>query len=397
MKIRMQIAGLYALKFLTAFGLAQAVWVALLAQRGFSLTQIGAAEGFFHLVSFLCEVPSGMAADLLGRRRTLTAACLVRALGALYMASTGGFAGVLCAMGLNAFSYNLLSGTREAITYDSLLQANRAGEYEKVAARQSGIYRTTAALCALSTPLTALIGWRCAYLADGAAALLAAGSTVLLKEPVSGDGAPGGGEPRVWRRLRLQRHIAQSIGFLRQNPLAACKMLADGATGCCAALGVMLLQQHMAQLGLGTGGLGFPLLLISMCGAFGAAFAPHIRLSFFHAAVLCFFGAGAAVSLAGAPFLPAAVLGGVMAAFWEGVMEIKTSARLNRDFPSGQRATLVSVQSMCYSMLMLPVSPLAGSFCQWFGTGAGIMALGVSFGLCALIGCMLYRRKVQMK
>ena len=47
------------------------VWVALLAARGFTLAQIGLAEGVFHGVSLLCEVPSGMAADLLGRRRTL--------------------------------------------------------------------------------------------------------------------------------------------------------------------------------------------------------------------------------------------------------------------------------------------------------------------------------------
>ena len=122
MRIKNQIAKLYGLEFLTAFGLAQVVWVALLAQRGFSLAEIGAAEGFFHLVSFLCEVPSGMAADLLGRRRTLISACFVRAAGAVCMACSVSFAGVLCAMGLHAFSYNLLSGTREAITYDSLLE-----------------------------------------------------------------------------------------------------------------------------------------------------------------------------------------------------------------------------------------------------------------------------------
>ena len=37
------------------------------------------------------------------------------------------------------------------------------------------------------------------------------------------------------------------------------------------------------------------------------------------------------------------------------------TARLNRDFPSDRRATLVSVQSMAYSLAMLPVSALAGA------------------------------------
>ena len=94
MKIKMQIARLYGLEFLTAFGLAQVIWLALLAGRGFSLAQIGLAEGFFHLVSFLCEVPSGMIADLLGRKRTLVAACLVRAAAALCMVASRGLLGV---------------------------------------------------------------------------------------------------------------------------------------------------------------------------------------------------------------------------------------------------------------------------------------------------------------
>ncbi len=44
-----------------------------LGLRGFSLAEIGLAEGFFHLVSILGELPSGLAADLLGRKRVLAA------------------------------------------------------------------------------------------------------------------------------------------------------------------------------------------------------------------------------------------------------------------------------------------------------------------------------------
>ena len=52
--------------------------------------------------------------------------------------------------------------------------------------------------------------------------------------------------------------------------------------------------------------------------------------------------------------------------------------RLNRLFPSDQRATLVSVNSMVYSLLMIAVSPLVG----WIGdaagsAGAGLAALGL--------------------
>lgn len=73
MNLKKQLSNVYLYTFFSTFTITDAVWVALLAARGFTLAQIGLAEGIFHAVSLLCEVPSGMAADLLGRRRTLAA------------------------------------------------------------------------------------------------------------------------------------------------------------------------------------------------------------------------------------------------------------------------------------------------------------------------------------
>ena len=108
-------------------------------------------------------------------------------------------------------------------------------------------------------------------------------------------------------------------------------------------------------------------------------------------AALCVGGVACSVLLEGAPLLALAVLGGAVATFWDGVLEIKMTARLNQDFPSDQRATLVSVQSMCYSLLMLPMSPLAGAVCGAAGTGAGIALLGAGLALGALAGFGAYR------
>ena len=61
---------LYAFSFFSNFRITDAVWVVLLAARGYSLWQIGLAEGIFHITSLLCEVPSGAAADLLALERS---------------------------------------------------------------------------------------------------------------------------------------------------------------------------------------------------------------------------------------------------------------------------------------------------------------------------------------
>ena len=73
MNIEMQIKKLYAFDAALCLRITDAVWVLFLLNRGFSLAQVGMAEGIYHVISMFCEVPSGMAADLFGRKRTLVA------------------------------------------------------------------------------------------------------------------------------------------------------------------------------------------------------------------------------------------------------------------------------------------------------------------------------------
>ena len=72
-----------------------------------------------------------------------------------------------------------------------------------------------------------------------------------------------------------------------------------------------------------------------------------------------------------------AVLAGAGFAGCEMLWTLCSERRLNDSFPSDQRATLVSVNSMVYSLLMIPVSPLTGLAGDLTGApGAGLALLG---------------------
>ena len=65
--------------------------------------------------------------------------------------------------------------------------------------------------------------------------------------------------------------------------------------------------------------------------------------------------------------------------------------RFNDAIPSDRRATLISVDNMAYSVLMIPASPLIGLIADVTGlAGAGLCALG---GLVLLSALALSRRK----
>lgn len=77
----------------------------------------------------------------------------------------------------------------------------------------------------------------------------------------------------------------------------------------------------------------------------------------------------------------------------QGVLEVyllHESQKLNDAIPSDQRATLISVDGMAYSLLMIPASPLVGAVGDAFGqAGAGLALLG---GVIVLSGVALLRK-----
>ena len=120
MNIKRQTGLCYLFETLACFRLVDAVWVLFLLGRGYSLAQVGIAEGAFHVTSMLFEVPSGMVADLYGRRRTLLFSGAAGILFSLFMALDGLHGWIYFGMVFSALQCNLLSGTESAMVYDSL-------------------------------------------------------------------------------------------------------------------------------------------------------------------------------------------------------------------------------------------------------------------------------------
>lgn len=332
----------------------------LLTPRGFTLTQIGLAEGVFHLVSLCCELPSGMLADLLGRKWTLAASRAMGALSALAMITARTGLGVCLAMGLCALGYNLASGTREAITYDSLLQCGQAERYLRVSAWQNIFWRGAGAAALLVAGLTAALGYRLAYGLDILVDALAVLTALGLTEPAVG--APER-RPRLSELPRGFRDCARDAAdFLRANPAAAAVMLFNALVGALATLLGFFLQDGLTSAGAGNALLGPLLLLVALGGVAGSRAALLLeRLPYRLTGLLCLAGvaAGAALSLTGR--LPLLAAGGLLASACDDAFQMLTDARLNAMIPSQRRATLISVSSMTFSLVMIVLSPLTGA------------------------------------
>lgn len=351
---------LLALEFFGAFRPAGSVWVLLLALRGFSLVDIGFAETVFHLVSLCCELPSGLLADLMGRRRTLVASQALFLLSALLMAASRGMSGVCLSLAASALGYNLQSGTREAITYESMLEAGQETAYLRFSSLQNGVYRFSGGGAMLLAGATVLLGWRRAYLLDAGLSLLGLAAALALREPDRGVPAV---TPQTLPAA-LKELVRGAWALLRTDREAVSIMLVNALVGACATLTGFFLQQRLQAAVTAPALLGPALFLLGLGGGLaGWAAAWLDRLPFPRAAALAGGGVALCALAARGGSLPVLLAAGLLAAWLDDGLQLTGDKRLNGRFPSTQRATLVSVSSVTFSLFMIPLSPLAG---WWF-------------------------------
>ena len=354
-KIKQQLRRLYAVTAISSLQIAGASWVALLAARGFSLTEIGFAEGMFHLVSFLFEVPSGIIADVFGRKKSMVASQCMFAAASAAMLLSRSMAGVCLAMALSALGYNFASGSREALAYESLKECGREEAYQQFAVNDLTLWRVGSALATLCAGFALWLGPRAAYSVDLVLALAGLLPALALREPereVSAGSAA----------VRIRSAVRESAVFILHSPKVLRLMLCNAAVGAVATMLLYLLQARLPALGLPAGWLGPVLFVLSLSGTLGAQAARFAqRLPFRPLALLCAGGVFAGAVLAASPSLPVAFAGGFLAGMLDDLLDVRSDVVLNEMVPSAQRATLVSVSSLTFSLVMLAAAPLMGA------------------------------------
>lgn len=424
MNIKKQTFLLYLYELLISFRLVDVVWVLFLLDRGYSLAQVGIAEGVFHITSMLFEVPSGMFADLFGRRKTLLLSGTAGIFSSFFMALDGWSGWIYFGMICSALAFNLASGTQEAIVYDSLLEGKCEDRYKKVWANMSVIGRVAQAAACAASPIAIAMGYRYTYLVMGILGCGTVLSAAGMKEPVlnpekcpeslksretEGEaiekttGKVAGKISRADHRdirvndlwdiiKKVRQHIIDTAIFIREHPRTMCKLLADAAVACPCYLLMMYLQNHLVECGWPKAWIGMPILLIPLAGAIGAWIAAKNKSSLFRAMLVCGIAGGIGTCLAGSKILLVTLSGACIARMCEGFSEITVSENTNREFTSEQRATLVSIDSMFYSVLMVVASPLTGVIGNQYSTSAVFFVLGGTLlGATVLLGLVFGR------
>lgn len=354
--IKRQLGLLYISNFMFNISIAGAAWVLLLVSDGYSLVQVGFAETVFHITSLIAEIPSGMFADVFGRKKSLILSSVMSMLSALVRGFVPGFAAVCVSVGFSALSYNFISGSDSALAYDTLLEEGCAGKYDRYISTQTAVYRISNGIATLFAGVAVIMGNRNAQiLSIGISAvnmvflLFLRENKVILKKA---------GDSLV---KRIKDVYKGSFSFLKGSKKVAGLIFRNALVGGIDVLLLFFLQAKLPMTGIPDWTLGPLLFIMSTGGILGALAARKVKnTTLGKLFVFCITLAvtGLLSEFTGVWYLM--TIGGFVTAFADDLIQIRSDIALNRMVPAEQRATLISVNSFCFSVLMIFMSPLAG-------------------------------------
>lgn len=375
----------YSYKLVSGMEFTSGVWILYLQRQGLSLTEIGLAESAFHLAPVLLEIPSGSFADLVGRRWSLAIGALLVAISTALLFAADSLPMAALALFLNGASYSFRSGADQAWLYDSL--GERATGFAGILGRLLGAsYLVAGAALWIGAALSdSSFTWP--FILTISCSLAAVWLAVGLKEPP---------KDTVSEHHSVLSHLGQVATAIRQRPLIAGMLLLSGMFWTAGTIPGLYLQAAFSDRGMSNGSIGLVLGLSMVVTAFGAAaadrFLPGKR--FVWQLIPLTVLAGLGIMGAASELLLVAATAYIVSELAAGVLEPLLFAWFNRNIPSGQRATLLSVDSWIFSLTMIGAFPLGGWLAETYGWAALYLLCGgwrVLLGLAALLAALLWR------
>lgn len=366
---------LAGLEFTSYFGITS-FWILFFIQNGLSLLQIGLLESIFHGTSLLCEIPSGMLADRFSYKTNLYLARLASILSSiLILFGQGNFWMYAMAMMVSAWSYNFDSGTSTAFLYDSAVEAGQKDRYLQISSFLSGVAEVTRTLGTVVAGffIHGALAWT--YLIAIGLSFLSIILIYFMKEPMA--------KREKNEALTFKTIVLQVRKEWHEKPVLFYWMMTYQLVGTLMCMFYFYYQQKISDLAgwqvslVMLIGSGLNLIAVYVASQIGKkwnsnrVFPTLVALTGL-ALLLVFFGTPFA-------FLLVYLLTDTLYAVYQPIYFNDLQGYL----PSSVRATMLSINSMLFSLSMIVIFPLTG----WLIDRWGLVAVFLVLGLILLLIC----------
>lgn len=366
---------LAGLEFTSYFGITS-FWILFFIQNGLSLLQIGLLESIFHGTSLLCEIPSGMLADRFSYKTNLYLARLASIVSSiLILFGQGNFWIYAIAMMVNAWSYNFDSGTSTAFLYDSAVEAGQKDRYLQISSFLSGVAEVTRTLGTVVAGffIHGALAWT--YLIAIGFSFLSIILIYFMKEPMA---------KREKNEVLTFKMIVQQVRKeWQEKPVLFYWMLTYQLVGTLMCMFYFYYQQKISDLA------GWQVSLVMLIGSGLNLIAVYVASQIgkkwnsnrVFPTLVALTGLALLLVFSGTPFafLLVYLLTDTLYAVYQPIYFNDLQGYL----PSSVRATMLSINSMLFSLSMIVIFPLTG----WLIDRWGLIAVFLVLGLILLLTC----------
>lgn len=179
------ITKLYLIKIAKWFMLTMPILMLFYQDLDFSVEESFQLKAIYSIAIVIFEIPSGYAADVLGRKKTLIIGSILGTLGFAIYSLTSGFYYFMAAELILGIGQSFISGADSALLYDSLKADGREGEYLKYEGRNFSVGNFSEALAGFLGGVLAEWSLRSPFVFQTAIAFIAVPAAFMLIEPQS--------------------------------------------------------------------------------------------------------------------------------------------------------------------------------------------------------------------
>lgn len=361
-KLKKNINKDYLFTFLRCLDLTNGVWMLYLAYRGLSLFQIGLMESVYHISSFMMEIPTGMIADVYGRKTSRSLGRIANILSTLMMILGNNVVYFAVAFALQALGNNLESGAGEALVYDSMKENHDEDNYMKVKGRQELFLQLARSMALLSGGYLATLDYSYVYKVAIVISAVSFFQSLSFVEPNIGRIEP---DESAFKTFKNQ--FINSVNVVKNDMRIAFFILSTEIIATFVTTEYFYIQNYLKSIGRNEFQIGI-LLSIGAAASIIAGLNTHrIEKKFKFSGVLYTSLIISALSFWTITFKGMAEISIVIMTMSESVFFIVTSDYINKLIPSEQRATVLSFQSMAFSFFMILLFPVVGKIGDLYG------------------------------
>jgi len=377
----------YILTFTRNFSLVHGIWMLYLALKGFTLLQLGIVEGVFHVTSLTMEIPTGVIADVFGRKISRFLSGFLYMLFLILMLIGTDVVVVSIAFALCGLSYTLESGSGDAMLYDSLVELDRKSDYPKINGRKEVAYQAGSMISLLIGGYIANSDFELTFKITIIITIITMLVVLRMKETTVQKE-----KEKTSIGEKLKKQYVESFKYVFSNKRLGFLLIVGALFAFPVTTIFFYSQNYFFAQGFNTMEIGLFLALHSGTAVIGALLVERIIKKFSERMILYFIPL-IEVILLWIYILDYGYIAFILLGAVESIIYVILLEYVNRLIPSSKRATILSISSMIFSILMILVFPLIGYISDVYSMQEGFIFNAIIATFAYIVFIIIYRRK----